>query len=65
MVGSVRGACQAFEDDAAAHGDDLGGTPCSRRWTVCDREVGRRVHDVEGCEHGDNVSVVDTVNVEF
>lgn len=65
MVGSASKAGQALEDDTAAHGDDLGGTPCSRRWTVPDWEVGRRVHDVEGCEHGNDVSVVDTVNVDF
>ena len=64
-VGSVRGAGQALKDDAATHGDDLGGAPCSGGWTVRNREVGGRVHDVEGCEHGDDISVVDTVNVDF
>ncbi len=54
-----RRAGQAFEDDSAAHGRDLGEAPGARGVAVGGGEEGVRVEDVESGKHRDDVAVVD------
>ena len=61
VVSVVGEACQALEDDAAAHRDYLRSTPFARLFSVRDWEEGKRGHDIECCKHWDDVSIMDAI----